>query len=110
MEKIEFLAACISEVPPVILSNIGVRCFKKLGELLQSRRKKELYDSHYLYIRDSDDPAGKDAELASTLKQNFTEGQIKIEKVCEEFVSKEERGEDPQLSEEDSDKIKTQKS
>ncbi|KAJ8921663.1 hypothetical protein NQ315_010572 [Exocentrus adspersus] len=80
----------------------SVRCFKKLGELLQNRRKKELYDAHYAYIRDSEDPAKIDVELDSTLKQNFTEGQIKIEKICEEYIVKEELGEEPVLSDEDS--------
>lgn len=62
----------------------GVQCFKKLGELLQHRRKKELFDAHYLYIRDTEDPANADNTLDSTLKQNYNEGQVKIEKICEE--------------------------
>ncbi|XP_018571439.1 uncharacterized protein LOC108911089 [Anoplophora glabripennis] len=82
----------------------SVRCFKKLGELLQNRRKKELYDAHYLYIRDSEDPANVDKSLDSTLRHNFNEGQVKIEKICEEFRIKEEHGEEAVLSEEDSDK------
>lgn len=66
------------------MSSAGVRCFKKLGELLQRRRKKELYDAHYLYIRDTEDPANVDKSLDSTLKQSYNEGQVKIEKICEE--------------------------
>ncbi|KAJ8934395.1 hypothetical protein NQ314_013436 [Rhamnusium bicolor] len=80
------------------IKNESAHCFKKLGELLQTRRKKELYDAHYLYIRDSEDPANKDTSLDSTLKQNFNDGQINIDRLFDEL------GEEVVLSEEDSDK------
>ncbi|XP_028139072.1 uncharacterized protein LOC114333406 [Diabrotica virgifera virgifera] len=69
------------------------RCFQKLGELLQKRRRKELYESHYTYLEDTEDPASADTDLSSVLKNNYLEGQIKIEKLVEEYVSKQDNKE-----------------
>lgn len=65
--------------------SIGLHCFKKLGELLQTRRKRELYETHYLYVQDSaEDPAKNDSSLRSVLETNFTTAQKEIEKLCQE--------------------------
>lgn len=64
---------------------VGAHCFKKLGEVLQMRRKRELYDTHCMYIQDSaDDPANKDPNLQKALKSNFVKAQTQIETLCQE--------------------------
>nr|CAH7718017.1 unnamed protein product [Callosobruchus chinensis] len=79
-------------------------CFKKLGDLLQIRRKRELYETHCSYIEETEDPANKDDTLNTQLKENLRKGLEKISKVCDEFVIKQEAGEEPALSEDESDK------
>ncbi|CAG9822761.1 unnamed protein product [Phaedon cochleariae] len=76
------------ELSQAKLKSESVHCFKKLGELLQDRRKRELYDSHYMHIKDSVDPAKDNPSLNSTLKTNYEEGQKKIEKIVELYVTK----------------------
>nr|CAI5853912.1 unnamed protein product [Callosobruchus analis] len=79
-------------------------CFKKLGNLLQIRRKRELYEAHCSYIEETEDPANKDETLNSQLKENLQKGLEKISKVCDEFVIKQEAGEEPTVSDDESDK------
>ncbi|KAK9888780.1 hypothetical protein WA026_001005 [Henosepilachna vigintioctopunctata] len=67
-------------------------CFEKLGDLLQTRRKKELYEVHCSFIIDNEDPAEKDTELNKKLRISSKEGMVKIEQVCEEYVKKQELG------------------
>lgn len=81
----------------------SIQCFKRLGELLQNRRRKELYDSHITLINDTDDPAKEDSELNTVLKNSYIEGQKKIDKLVEGFVNRaEESG--SSSSDDDSDK------
>ncbi|CAG9837365.1 unnamed protein product [Diabrotica balteata] len=65
-------------------------CFQKLGELLQKRRRKELYESHYIYLQDTEDPASANMVLNSILKNNYLEAQNKIEKLVQEYVTKQD--------------------
>ncbi|VEN55303.1 unnamed protein product [Callosobruchus maculatus] len=81
-------------------------CFKKLGDLLQMRRKRELYEAHCSYIEETEDPASKDETLNSQLKENLEKGLEKISKVCDEFVIKQEAGEEPVVSGNESDDSK----
>lgn len=63
----------------------GSHCFRKLGELLQIRRKRELYDTHSLYIEESaEDPANKDTELQRILNASVLNSENEIEKLCQE--------------------------
>lgn len=65
-------------------------CFKKLGSLLQTRRKKELYDSHCSFILNGNDPADTDPDLDNTLKKNNKEFVDKTDKLLEEYARKQE--------------------
>lgn len=66
-------------------------CFKKLGDLLQTRRKKELYESHQRYLS-AEDPARNDEELEKRLRISSKEGKVRIEQICQEFVKRQELG------------------
>ncbi|XP_072390460.1 uncharacterized protein Daxx isoform X2 [Diabrotica undecimpunctata] len=65
-------------------------CFQKLGELLQRRRRRELYESHYVHLEDTEDPASADTDLNSVLRNNYLEAQSKIEKLVQEYVTKQD--------------------
>ncbi|XP_057664356.1 RNA polymerase-associated protein LEO1-like [Diorhabda carinulata] len=82
----------------------SIHCFKRLGELLQNRRRKELYDSHVTLIKDTEDPAKENPELNTILKHNFIEGQKKIDKLVEGFVNRPEESSSSPNDSDDSDK------
>ncbi|KAL3281468.1 hypothetical protein HHI36_004677 [Cryptolaemus montrouzieri] len=67
-------------------------CFQKLGDLLQLRRKRELYEAHSSHILDKRDPAEDDKTLDAILQKNLKEAKKKFDQVCEEFVKKQELG------------------
>ncbi|XP_045470223.1 uncharacterized protein LOC123677625 [Harmonia axyridis] len=66
-------------------------CFKELGELLQTRRKKELYEAHEKYLI-GNDPAKNDEELEKKLRISSKEGKVRLEQICQEYVTKQELG------------------
>ncbi|KAG5894075.1 hypothetical protein JTB14_003932 [Gonioctena quinquepunctata] len=80
------------ELSEPIIKAESVHCFTKLGELLQNRRRRELYDSHYTLIKDNEDPAKDDPSLNSILQKQYSEGQSKVEKLVQEYVKKQEYG------------------
>ncbi|XP_074033278.1 daxx-like protein [Leptinotarsa decemlineata] len=80
----------------------SIHCFKKLGELLQNRRRRELYDSHYMFIKESTDPAKNDPSLNLVLTEQYSEGQNKIEKIVQEYVNKQENNTEVSVSNEES--------
>lgn len=65
-------------------------CFKRIGDLMQSRRKKELYEVHSASGSLNEDPALKDPELSKKLKISYEEGEKKLKEVIEAFVKKQE--------------------
>ncbi|XP_044751939.1 uncharacterized protein LOC123311889 [Coccinella septempunctata] len=66
-------------------------CFKKLGDLLQTRRKKELYEVHQKYMTE-EDPAKNNDDLEKRLRISFKEGKVRIDQICQEYVKKQELG------------------
>ncbi|CAG9858279.1 unnamed protein product [Phyllotreta striolata] len=83
-------------------------CFQKLGELMQLRRRKDLYDSHCSLLSHNEDPAKADPQLENILKKNYEEGQSKIAKVVQEYAEKQDvAGEEPQLNESGNDSDKS---
>ncbi|CAH0553531.1 unnamed protein product [Brassicogethes aeneus] len=63
--------------------------FKNLGDILQTRRRKELYECHSLYIENVDDPAKESNDLDQMLKKNKKIAAEKIDEVVQSFVEKE---------------------
>lgn len=52
-----------------------------MGNLLQKKRRQELYDSHLDFVEFSEDPATKDISLENILRKNYSEGKEKIDKL-----------------------------
>ncbi|XP_025831289.1 death domain-associated protein 6 isoform X2 [Agrilus planipennis] len=66
-------------------------CFKKLGELLQARRKRDLGSVHCSYLENLMDPAKDDPDLDKKLKENGEAGEKRINQICEKYVQLQEK-------------------
>lgn len=64
---------------------VGEKCFKHLGNILQKKRRQELYDSHLDFIELTEDPAVKDVGLENVLRKNYSEGKGKIDEICQKY-------------------------
>lgn len=78
-------------------------CFTKMGNLLQLRRKKELYEVHCGFISVNEDPANNDEELKKKLQENRVKGDQKLKDVVEKYVKMQESNVSVQISDSDSD-------
>lgn len=64
----------------------GEHVFLKLGDILQSKRRKDMYETHSAYIENTDDPAKKDPELFKVLKENSVIAKRNTEEVWRKYV------------------------
>ncbi|RZC42560.1 Daxx domain containing protein [Asbolus verrucosus] len=78
-------------------------CFTKLGNLMQLRRKKELYEVHCGFITLSEDPANNDPELKSKLQESLVEGDKKMKEVVEKYVKLQDNNITVNMSEDSDD-------
>lgn len=78
-------------------------CFEKLGNLLQYKRKNELYENHMIHLSQSEDPANGDKDLSSKLQESRKEGDLKMKTVIEKYVQMQEQKVEVELSEESED-------
>ncbi|KAL1500898.1 hypothetical protein ABEB36_006317 [Hypothenemus hampei] len=76
------------------IKNESEKCFKHLGKILQKKRRQELSDSHLDIVQFSEDPSKKDIALDNVLKKNYLKGKERIDRLCEEYVKKQEQGDD----------------
>ncbi|KAM7351733.1 daxx-like protein isoform 2-T4 [Cochliomyia hominivorax] len=87
------------------MKNIAEDAFIKVGKLLQSRRKADLYETVTHYAGDGKDPAKSDPALAAKLNENL-KNHKKISEILEKFARKQDM---PDEEEEDkSDKTETE--
>lgn len=60
-------------------------CFQELGNLLQSRRREDLYLVHKSLLNEhEEDPAAKDVELSNTLKEHRKKADQKLSDLVHE--------------------------
>lgn len=79
-------------------SQLSRKVFKSVGAILKARRQKDFkqhFGSHLTdFLKDSEDPALQDDGLLDQLKTSVKEGQEKLEKLCDDFVFKQEQDSD----------------
>ncbi|XP_044265258.1 death domain-associated protein 6-like isoform X2 [Tribolium madens] len=78
-------------------------CFTKMGNLLQMKRKKELYEVHCGFITLNEDPANKDQELKTKLQESRTQGDRKLQEIVEKYVKLQDGNVNIELSEDSDD-------
>ncbi|XP_063905674.1 death domain-associated protein 6-like isoform X2 [Zophobas morio] len=79
------------------------QCFTKMGNLLQMRRKKELYEVHCGFIALNEDPANTDENLKSKLQDSLQEGDKKMKQVVDKYAQMQENNVSVELSEDSDD-------
>ncbi|XP_046811927.1 daxx-like protein [Lucilia cuprina] len=79
------------------MKNIAEDAFIKVGKLLQSRRKADLYETVTHYAGDGADPAKTDPTLAAKLNENL-KNHKKINDILEKFARKQDM---PEVEEEE---------
>ncbi|XP_065357735.1 daxx-like protein [Calliphora vicina] len=88
------------------MKNIAEDAFIKVGKLLQSRRKADLYETVTHYAGDGADPAKADPALAAKLNENL-KNHKKINDILEKFARKQDM---PDVEEEEEKAEKTENS
>nr|XP_008195331.1 PREDICTED: uncharacterized protein LOC662018 isoform X2 [Tribolium castaneum] len=78
-------------------------CFTKMGNLLQMKRKKELYEVHCGFIALNEDPANKDQELKAKLQESRVLGDRRLQETIEKYVRMQENNVSVELSEDSDD-------
>ncbi|KAJ3638998.1 hypothetical protein MTP99_002325 [Tenebrio molitor] len=78
-------------------------CFLKMGNLLQMRRKKELYEVHCGFIALVEDPATKDQDLKNKLQESAHQAEKGLKEVVDKYVRLQENNVSVELSEDSDD-------
>ncbi len=76
-------------------AELSRRVFKEVGKIIKSRRIKD-YHAHFGshltdLVKVEQDPATRDSTLLDRLTKNLQEGKDNMEKLCEEFIVKQEQ-------------------
>lgn len=76
-------------------SQLSRKVFKEVGKLLKRRRQKDFITHFGSHLTDrfkvEEDPAVGDDQLFEKLKTSLREGQEKLERICDEFIIRQEQ-------------------
>ncbi|KAK5639882.1 hypothetical protein RI129_010693 [Pyrocoelia pectoralis] len=78
-------------------------CFEKLGLSMKQKRSLELYDIHSEFISGTEDPALNDEEVSNKLRENYSNGQKRMDEILEKYTRIQETGVDPNVSSDSDD-------
>lgn len=78
-------------------------CFEKLGSSMKQKRALELYDVHSEFISGTEDPAVNDEEVSNKLRENYSNGQKRMDAILEKYTRMQESGVDPNVSSDSDD-------
>lgn len=78
-------------------------CFEKLGLSMKQKRALDLYDIHSEFISGTEDPALNDEEVSNKLRENYSNGQKRMDEILEKYTRIQESGVDPNVSSDSDD-------